>query len=151
MDTQNASHKFTLSLHKLVGQMIFFCGKKLTTLTIFQTIERDCRFSIHKKQRYGKLIVSCSWCYQPFNKFPYMSPLGFLRLHLYMMYCNPHPSPQYSTEQYIKHKHKPTALNMPWRDKIDESNCFTLKLTITSKYSVGIKRWHKCHNTLKYF
>ena len=28
VDTQHASHKFTLSLHKLVGQMIFFCGKK---------------------------------------------------------------------------------------------------------------------------
>lgn len=28
MDSQNASHKFTLCLHKLVGQMIFFCGKK---------------------------------------------------------------------------------------------------------------------------
>ena len=28
MDTQNASHKFTLCLHKLVGQMILFCGKK---------------------------------------------------------------------------------------------------------------------------
>ena len=58
MDTQHASHKFTLCLHKLVGQMIFFCGKKkLTTLTIFQTIERDCRLPVHKKQRHGKFLI----------------------------------------------------------------------------------------------
>ena len=40
MNTKNASHKFTFSLYKLVGQMIFFCYNENKQKETFKSMQK---------------------------------------------------------------------------------------------------------------